>query len=283
MFKTLLDELDLSFILLLTLLCNLFVFATPLRETFVRTILGLLLVLFLPGYSLTAMLFPRRLDLDWIERIALSLGLSIAVVPVMGLILNFTPFGIGLVPLLTVLSTFTISLSLVAWFRRLKLPSEERFRVPIERLFKSKEFLGGTVWDKVLSVILVTSIIASSVAIVYVIAKPNTGELFTEFYLLGPNGTASDYPTDLKVGEEGNVIIGIVNHEYENTTYRLEINFNGYLIHEEQVFVIENEKWESLFTFKATEKGENQKLEFLLYKDQQIDAYRTLHLWVSVN
>ena len=111
---------------------------------------------------------------------------------------------------------------------------------------------------------------------------PKPYERFTDFYLLGPNGIASNYPTDLKIGEEGKGIIGIVNHEYKNATYRLEINFNGSLIHEEHVFLIENEKWEILFTFQATEKGENQKLEFLLYKDQQIEAYRTLHLWINV-
>ena len=136
--------------------------------------------------------------------------------------------------------------------------------------------------DKILSMILISSIIASSVVLVYVAVTPKTGERFTEFYILGPNGTASNYPTDLKVGEEGKVIIGIVNHEYENVTYRLEVNFNGSLIHKEQVFLIENEKWESPFTFKATDKGENQKLEFLIYKDQQIEAYRTLHLFISV-
>ncbi|GAH56104.1 unnamed protein product, partial [marine sediment metagenome] len=104
----------------------------------------------------------------------------------------------------------------------------------------------------------------------------------TEFYLLGTDGIASDYPIDLKVGEDGKMIIGIVNHEYENVTYLLEVNFNGSLIHKEYIFLIENEKWESPFTFQAIEKGENQKLEFLLYRDQEIEIYRKLNLWISV-
>ena len=37
----------------------------------------------------------------------------------------------------------------------------------------------------------------------YVIITPKEGEKFTEFYILGPNGTASDYPTELKVGKGG--------------------------------------------------------------------------------
>lgn len=136
--------------------------------------------------------------------------------------------------------------------------------------------------ENILSVLLIASIIASSLTLVYIMIMPKTGERFTEFYLLDPNGMASDYPTDLTFGENGKVIIGIVNHEYENVTYRLEINLNGYLIHEEHVFLVENEKWESPFTFKAIEKGENQKLEFLLYKVQDIEVYRTLHLWINV-
>ena len=63
---------DLALVILLTLSCIPFVLVPPLNETPVRIILGLLLVLFLPGYSLIAALFPRKDDLDGIERIALS-------------------------------------------------------------------------------------------------------------------------------------------------------------------------------------------------------------------
>jgi len=98
----------------------------------VRIILGLLLVLFLPGYSLIAALFLAKDDLDGIERIALSFGLSIAVVPLLGLALNYTPFGIRLVPILVVLSMFTISLAVVACVRRLGLPEGERFVVVVD-------------------------------------------------------------------------------------------------------------------------------------------------------
>ena len=90
-------------------------------------------MLFLPGYSLIATLFPRKDDLDAIERIALSFGLSIAVVPLLGLALNYTPFGIRLSPILTVLSVFTISLAIGAYVRRSMIPEEERFVVAFKR------------------------------------------------------------------------------------------------------------------------------------------------------
>lgn len=136
--------------------------------------------------------------------------------------------------------------------------------------------------DKIISIILFASIIASSAILIYILLTPKTGEKFTEFYILDSNGTSSNYPTDLKIGEEGKVIIGIVNNEYENITYYLEVNFNGSLIYKENIFLIESKKWENQLTFKATKKGDNQKLVFLLYKTKQIEVYRTLYLFVRI-
>lgn len=117
---------DLALTILLTLSCIPFVLIPPLNETPVRIVLGLLLVLFLPGYSLIAALFPGKDDLDGIERIALSFAMSIVIVPLLGLALNYTPFGIQLVPILLVLSTFTVSLAVVAYVRRCGLPESDR-------------------------------------------------------------------------------------------------------------------------------------------------------------
>ena len=94
-------------------------------------------MLLLPGYALIATLFPRKDDLDGIERIALSFGLSIAISPLLGLGLNYTPFGIRLTPILIVLSVFTISLAICAYVRRGRIPEEDRFGVDFGVLFKS--------------------------------------------------------------------------------------------------------------------------------------------------
>ena len=58
-----------------------------------RIILGLPFLLFFPGYVLVGALFPRKKGIDSIERLALSFGLSIAVVAFIGLILNYSPWG----------------------------------------------------------------------------------------------------------------------------------------------------------------------------------------------
>ena len=283
-------DFDLALVILFTLLCIPFVLIPPLNEMSLRIILGLPLVLFLPGYSLIATLFPRKDDLDAIERVALSFGLSIAITPLLGLALNYTPFGIRLSPILIVLSVFTISLAIGAHVRRSMIQEEGRFVVD----FEFKDFLLAQVFfskkkkciDRILSVVLIISIILAIFMVVYVIITPKEGEKFTEFYVLGPGGKAEDYPTNLKVGEEGEVIIGVVNHEYTNTSYQLEVRLNGEVIDEKSIELMHNETWESPFVFQSVEAGEDQKLEFLLYKGgdrmKYKEAYRSLHLWVDV-
>ncbi len=85
--------------------------------------------------------------------------------------------------------------------------------------------------------------------------RDNNGKRrFTEFYVLDPGGKAEDYPTNLKIGEEGEVIIGIVNHEYTNSSYHLEVRLNG----------------------------NGTVISFLLYKGGGKEIYRLLHLWLDV-
>ncbi len=87
-----------------------------------RIALGLAFVLFFPGYTLVAALFPRKGQLGGIERVALSFGLSIAVVPLIGLVLNYTPRGIRLYPILISVLLFIVIMTGVAWYRRQRLP-----------------------------------------------------------------------------------------------------------------------------------------------------------------
>ncbi len=106
------------------------IYASPLAFPLVvlRWILGSFFVLFIPGYVTIEALFPKGRELDVIERVALSLGLSLALVPLIGLLLNFTPWGIRLEPIVSSLTIFTGGLALVALGRRFRM-SVERFEL----------------------------------------------------------------------------------------------------------------------------------------------------------
>lgn len=54
----------------------------------ITIILGSLFVLFLPGFAWSFVFFKKE-EIDWIERVALSFGLSIAMVPLAVFWLNF--------------------------------------------------------------------------------------------------------------------------------------------------------------------------------------------------
>jgi len=120
---------ELLFLNLLTILLIAIVIFIP--SNVLCIIVGLPFLLFFPGYTLIAALFPRRDALGSIERVALSFGLSIAVVPLIGLALNYTPWGITLYPVLISVTTFILTTSMVAWYQRRRLPEVERFTVSL--------------------------------------------------------------------------------------------------------------------------------------------------------
>jgi len=87
---------------------------------YIRYLFGSFFVLLLPGYSLIKALFPVK-GLDNIERLGLSIAMSIALVPLVGLLLNYTPWGMRIVPV-----TFSF-LALTTIFATFGLVREEAF------------------------------------------------------------------------------------------------------------------------------------------------------------
>ncbi len=83
-----------------------------------RIPLGLLGVLFVPGYALAAALFPRHDDLDRTERVALSSALSIVAVALLALALVSLGMGILPGPITFSLSVWILAFSLAAFWRR---------------------------------------------------------------------------------------------------------------------------------------------------------------------
>jgi len=160
---------------------------------------------------------------------------------------------------------------------------------PDKKITRNMSESRGMDIDRILSIVLIIAIVLAIVMTVYVIVTPKQGEKFTEFYILGPGGMADDYPTDLAVGEEGEVIIGVVNHEYDSITYLLEVKLNETVIGGDELYLEHGVIWEGTFFFEATMKGDDQKVEFLLYREQDRnesgetgEPYRSLHLWVDV-
>jgi len=239
-----------------------------------RIILGLPFVLFFPGYALMVALFPRKGDLGGVERVALGFGLSIALTILIGLILNYTPWGLSLYAILLSLTVFILATSAIAYYRRRRLAAEERFTVSFQ--IAVPRWAGLSNPDKALTIVLALSLLAAIGALGYVVAAPKVGEHFTEFYVL-------DYPMELSLGEEATVTLGITNHEGREITYYIEVMIDGVKNGEVGPLILaDEEKWEQEVSFAPQLPGDDQKVEFLLYKDGETEPHETLHIFVDV-
>jgi len=158
-----------------------------------------------------------------------------------------------------------------------------RIKVGKELILRKVLGWGGGTWDKVLSIVLVAAILGGLGMLIYAVAVPKIIGEFTEFYILGLEGKAGGYPQRLAVGDEGKVIVGIVNHEGKEVSYRLEVRIDGEKKRNIEPIVLNNEqKWEEIVTFTADKQGEEQKVEFLLYKLGQMEVYDSLRLQIDV-
>ncbi len=138
--------------------------------------------------------------------------------------------------------------------------------------------------NRVLSIILGVLLIGAVGGLIYISVSPGAGERFTEFYILGPEGEAAGYPEEVVLGEEARLVVGIVNREYREVSYHIEITIAGEKNGEIGPVVLNHEqKWEQEVSFRPEKVGAGQKVEFLLYKNgSPVPSAERLHLWVDV-
>jgi uncharacterized membrane protein len=200
-------------------------------------------------------------------------------------------------------------MSITAWFRSRRLPTTDQrdFSFTLG-LPKS----GQSIQNRWLSITLAIVVLFLLGTIGYVIAVPKTAEKYTEFYMLGINAQASDYPTnfslqngrvvsvkyggDLSPGvveQSGQLTLVIVNHEGQDAIYDIamqidgiqaSIPFQGTTVNDIGPITLKpEEKWQQEIGIVPQHIGDNQKVKILLYKDGGTISYLELNLGVNVN
>ena len=319
---------DLVAVLALVILADVLVLIPGSERTFLRAVLGLPLILFLPGYAFIAALFPeaepvrgdsRSSDertrtlprsIDTTERLVLSVGTSVVVSPLIGLVLNYTPWGIRLVSVTLSVSAFTVIAAAAGVLRRQSLPKSERFSLLRERSARIDSATPTTETrtrtDLVLNVAVALSVLLVVSSVVYVVAVPRGGEEFTELSLLTRNGTtdelvADEYPTNFTRGEPKPLVVGVENHERRSANYTVVVALqriggrnDSTVVEQRQlrrfrVRVGANESWLHRHTVAPPIAGQRLRLTYLLYRGSAPpnptvgNAYREVHLWVNVS
>jgi len=255
----------------------------------IRIILSIPIIIFIPGHVLICTLFPNKKTdkgIDFTERIALSLGISLAIVPLFGIVLFYTIGRFELMSITLSLEAFILIMGSIAILRWFKIPPSNRF-IPAINISVPKH---ENKLDKTLTIILAIVVIITLILVVYIAITPREPEKFTEFYYTTSDNT--EYPRYLEVGQNTSITLGIANHEYKTINYTIEVwlvnqstiynqtsnnnetvynnlwymdKINVTLEHE-QIDLVEpwQPQWEYNYTFNITRLGEF-RLVFLLY------------------
>jgi uncharacterized membrane protein len=218
--------------------------------------LGLSLALIFSGYAVVAAAFSRG-AIGVPERVTLSVGLSIAISIVGGLLLNLTPWGIQRASWGILLGTITLVANLVAFVRRWRSGA----------LRQSHTFVKIT-RRQALSLATAVLIAGFALAISVMGAKEQHVSNFTQLWITPAN----------KAGEEL-VRIGISNQEQLTRNYRLQVTAQDNVVRVWPVIELApGQKWEDTASLPPT--GVLGTVEAELYlADDLATAYRTVALW----
>jgi uncharacterized membrane protein len=254
----------------------------PAPLAILRFTFGLVYILFIPGYLLQAALFPLVTDLDGTERVALSFALSLVVLSPIALLLDRLPWGIRVWPIVISLCIFIVVCTAAGMWRRLLLPAAERFDITLGIDLKGWWAMQER-GNRVVYMVLVVTLATVFLTALSIFILPRPAQRFTEFYILGSQGLAQDYPIEVAVDETVIATVGITNQEGIASAYRIQVKSGNRVLTQEGPVVLDYDKtWEHALEFAIPVAGDDQQILFVLERDGQPSPYRTLRLWINV-
>lgn len=300
----------------------------------VRVPLALLTTLFVPGYTIMIALFPAgeseilpststppdQYDrppedgITMLERLVLSVGLSIAIIPIIGLLVNYI---IGYITVWTLLFgplASTLGAIPFAIYRRRQIPAEKRC-LPLGTIQFAQTDNGILhSWKpNILSIVLALSILFATGAVIHSevgVGLSNqeyqSNTPVTEFYFLADNESeelrTNRYPTEFTAGDNQTVSIAVGNAEGVPINYSVigqiqQVQSGGNVTVIQQWRVTDSEvvnvpagkTIQINDTVKPRSTSEQLRLVYLLYIGAPPDtptienSYRQIHVWITVS
>lgn len=248
----------------------------------IRLLLGSLMTLFLPGYYLHLIFFPNLGQLDLIERLVFSFVFSLAIIPTPALILDTLGVPLSFTTILLYLAGVTAVFGIIAAWRRLRLPPEERFclHIAFEQpiSFKAQPRLARFF----LSLLLIAFVVGG-ISLLLILSQPSSAERLTEFYLLGQDGFAEGFPRILQAGEAATFTVGIHNLEGVTVRYTYQVLDQQTVLYQSDTIQLEpNARYEEPITITPVSTGADVTLDFHLYREGDTAIYRALRFILDV-
>ncbi|MHB9285887.1 DUF1616 domain-containing protein [Halobacteriales archaeon Cl-PHB] len=203
------------------------------------------LLLFVPGYVVLAAAFPRRPDREtsfrygltvleagptWIDRVVLSLPVSIALVPLVGGLLVALRRPFDPTTIAAILGGLVLVGTAVAWLRRLRVPADERLAPPGREWVENRQvawFGTGSTTELLASVALLASVVLLVSSVVLAAGAPASDDSYTRLMLLSENEsgdlTVGGFSTDIVQHRAVPVVVSVTNHEGAATDYTLVV------------------------------------------------------------
>ena len=259
-------------------------FVVPLP--FLQVPVGLALVLFVPGYFITATLLPRKTDLTPAERVGLSIALSIATVGVLAAVLGALPVGLQPRALISAVYAVWPVFGVGAILRRWRLPPETAVGRIAWR--PSAWWEGLDARDRgAYSIVLIALPALSAVGLAFFLAPPSDRTM-TELYVVGSRGMIGDYPYSATAAGDVALTVGVANREGRTRQYRLDAWEHGAGSQPIQVLASDpfelrpGETWEGPVSWRLRLPGPRQQVDLRLFEGTDTEPYRELTLWIDV-
>ena len=118
------SEMITELILFFSLMGLLAVSNAVMQETILNGIIGVINVLFIPGYILLLVIFPGKGDLSIYERLIIGIVLGIAIMSFFALILTYSSLQLNKFSVFLFSSILSLTLLFLSWIRRLRVDGE---------------------------------------------------------------------------------------------------------------------------------------------------------------
>lgn len=259
---------NLSVVIFLTIVAVALVFKIP-SEWLLLRVLTLPLACLLPGYAMMQALF-RRQDFGNVERLILSLGLSLSIVILSGLLLNLTSFGLQARSWALLLGGITLVASAIAIIRQRKLreTTEKWPRLNGLHITFRQGLLVG----------IAAIIIGGAFAVSIVGAQLQARQGFTQLWMLPSSSTSK---------ANDSVSLGLTNKESRPMQYHLSVDINGKVIKDwPAIDLSPNQQWKFTLVLQkslpASSATKPAIIEAFLYQASDPKTiYRYVTLWLN--
>ena len=226
---------------------------------FLGLVLGLPLVLILPGYALVAAIFPHRPP-ELPQRLLFTVGLSLSVTILGGYLLNLTPWGLRTETWIVLLGGVTLAGLTVAHLRRRDYPYRVASLSGAPHLH-----LGGRQW---LLLGLAALNVTGAIAVARIGAEEAPDTRFTQLWILQGNSS-----------EPNAARIGVSNQEQTAVSFRLVVEIGSTLIADWSSLALQpGEKWETTVPLPADRTSTDRVLATLYRNDKPNTIYRQVIL-----